>query len=408
MDEIKQMVPKRRFKEFQNAEAWQQREFKTVFTYLQNNSLSRAELSYEYGEVFNVHYGDILVEFGDCLNVKNDKLPLIKNHSITDKYKSSFLKNGDVIIADAAEDETVGKCCEIRGLDNELILSGLHTIPCRPAEEFAPGYLCYYMNSNAYHDQLLPLIQGTKVSSISKLSLRNTSIISPKDTKEQEKIGTFFQELDNLITLHQRKLEKLKSMKKAYLYEMFPAEGENSPKRRFKGFTEAWEQRKVEELCSISTGKSNTQDKIHEGKYEFYVRSPIVERSNRYLYDQEAVLTVGDGVGTGKVFHYVNGKYDLHQRVYRMYDFRRVLGKYFYHIFSLKFYERVMSMTAKTSVDSVRLEMIAKMDIQVPTIEEQYKITSFLDNIDNLINLHQQKLNKLNNLKKAYLNEMFV
>lgn len=74
-------------------------------------------------------------------------------------------------------------------------------------------------------------------------------------------------------------------------------------------------------MCSISTGKSNTQDKIDNGIYPFYVRSPIIERSNKYLYDEEAVLTVGDGVGTGKVFHYVNGKYDLHQRCYRMYDF---------------------------------------------------------------------------------------
>lgn len=97
-----------------------------------------------------------------------------------------------------------------------------------------------------------------------------------------------------------------------------------------------WEQRKVNEICSISTGESNTQDKIDDGKYPFYVRSPIIERSNRYLYDEEAVLTVGDGVGTGKVFHYVNGKYDLHQRVYSFLAFRKTLMQSFSIIGFLK------------------------------------------------------------------------
>lgn len=180
------------------------------------------------------------------------------------------------------------------------------------------------------------------------------------------------------------------------------------PTIRFKGFTEDWEQRKVNEICSISTGKSNTQDKIDDGKYPFYVRSPIIERSNRYLYDEEAVLTVGDGVGTGKVFHYVNGKYDIHQRVYRLFDFSDDIdAKFFYHWFSENFYNRVMYMTAKTSVDSVRLEMIADMEITAPSYDEQKKISSYLDNFDNLITLHQRKYDKLVNVKKSMLEKMF-
>ena len=180
------------------------------------------------------------------------------------------------------------------------------------------------------------------------------------------------------------------------------------PKIRFKGFTDAWEQRKVGDICSISTGKSNTQDKIDDGKYPFYVRSEIVEHSNRYLYDEEAVLTVGDGVGTGKVFHYVNGKYDLHQRVYRCYGFSEdISAKYFYYYFSKNFYDRVMQMTAKTSVDSVRYEMIADMDFIYPSLEEQIKIVSELTKIDNLITLHQSKYDKLVNVKKALLEKMF-
>ena len=157
----------------------------------------------------------------------------------------------------------------------------------------------------------------------------------------------------------------------------------------------SWEQRKAKDLCSISTGKSNTQDRVDDGIYPFYVRSPIVEHSNRYLFDEEAVLTVGDGVGTGKVFHYVNGKYDLHQRVYRMFDFsKEITAKYFYYYFSNHFYDRVMAMTAKTSVDSVRYEMIADMDIALPKVKEQMAISAYFEQLDNLITLHQRELYK--------------
>ena len=182
----------------------------------------------------------------------------------------------------------------------------------------------------------------------------------------------------------------------------------SKPKIRFKGFTEEWEQRKAKELCSISTGKSNTQDRVDDGKYPFYVRSPIVERSNRYLFDEEAVLTVGDGVGTGKVFHYVNGKYDLHQRVYRMFDFsEEISAKYFYYYFSNHFYDRVMAMTAKTSVDSVRYEMIAEMEISLPNKLEQKWISTYFEQIDHLITLHQRKYEETKKFKKYMLQKMF-
>ena len=225
---------------------------------------------------------------------------------------------------------------------------------------------------------------------------------------EQDKIAEYFRAFDHLITLHQRKCDDTKELKKYMLQKMFPKNGEKFPEIRFKGFTEAWEQRKVSELCSISTGKSNTQDKVEDGMYPFYVRSPIVERSTKYLYDEEAVITVGDGVGTGKVFHYVNGKYDLHQRCYRMYDFTNELNAhYFYHTFSKLFYKRVMAMTAKTSVDSVRLEMISDMKIPCPNIKEQEKIGAYFNNLDNLITLHQRKCDTLKELKKYMLQNMF-
>jgi len=217
--------------------------------------------------------------------------------------------------------------------------------------------------------------------------------ITMPSVEEQKQLSDYFRHLDHLITLHQRK--HLIFMHFELKMVALKTETKNA---------NTWEQRKAKELCSISTGKSNTQDKIEDGIYPFYVRSPIVERSNRYLFDEEAVLTVGDGVGTGKVFHYVNGKYDLHQRVYRMFDFSEdITAKYFYYYFSKHFYDRVMAMTAKTSVDSVRYEMIADMDIVFPEIEEQIVISDYFDNLDHLITLHQRKPFLIRNGGKRYV-----
>ena len=221
---------------------------------------------------------------------------------------------------------------------------------------------------------------------------------------EQKKIAEILATQDKAIELQGRKIEELKRFKKGCLEKMFPRKGQKVPEKRFPGFTDDWEQRKAKDLCSISTGKSNTQDRVDNGIYPFYVRSPIVEHSNRYLFDEEAVLTVGDGVGTGKVFHYVNGKYDLHQRVYRMFDFsEEITAKYFYYYFSNHFYDRVMTMTAKTSVDSVRYEMIADMDIALPKVKEQMAISAYFGRLDNLITLHQRKLEEMKKQKKALM-----
>lgn len=212
-------IPKIRFAGF--TDDWEQRKLGKIFVSMQNNTLSRADLSYDRGIAMNIHYGDILVKFGEVIDIKSERLPMILDETILDKYKSSALKNGDIIIADTAEDETVGKCTEIAGLSDEYVISGLHTIPYRPLQKFAFGYLGYYMNSTFYHNQLLPLMQGIKVTSISKVSLQNTVIIYPKSKVEQAAIGKYFYNLDNLITLHQRKCDELKKMKKFMLQNMF-------------------------------------------------------------------------------------------------------------------------------------------------------------------------------------------
>lgn len=242
---------------------WEKASFSRVFKFLKNNSLSRAELSDGNGNVKNIHYGDILIKFSECLYTdEGNNIPYIINDNIAYKLlKLSPLINGDIVFADAAEDNTVGKCIEIITHNNTDLVAGLHTIPCRPTIKFAEGYLGYYLNSTAYHNQLLQYIQGTKISSISKKSICQTIISYPSEIINQQKIASYFQSLDSLIQSTSKKLASLKQIKAASLQSMFPQEGETVPKVRFKGFEGEWKYEILGRISSISIGEFVIQTK---------------------------------------------------------------------------------------------------------------------------------------------------
>lgn len=168
-----------------------------------------------------------------------------------------------------------------------------------------------------------------------------------------------------------------------------------------------WDFVKVKEIASINTGNKDTKDAVENGQYDFYVRSPIVHKIDSFSYDGEAILTVGDGVGVGKVFHYVNGKFDFHQRVYKISDFKDYYGLLFYYYFQKNFLKEAQKYNAKTSVDSVRKSMIA--DMYVPKIEmsEQIKIGNFFSKLDRQIELEEEKLELLEQQKRGYMQKIF-
>ena len=213
---------------------WEQRKLGEVFIYLRNNTLSREELNDEDGFAQSIHYGDVLIKYGECLNVSKVLLPYVDNKNIVNKFKKFYIQNGDIIIADTAEDETVGKCIEISGLVDHNIISGLHTIPLRPVNKFAYGYLGFYLNSNSYHNQLKPLMQGIKVTSISKNLLKTTTLNYPSNIQEQKIIGRYFDALNHLITLHQ--LEPFQLIFKAIAYRIIDYAKSKPPRcRKYTG-----------------------------------------------------------------------------------------------------------------------------------------------------------------------------
>ena len=182
----------------------------------------------------------------------------------------------------------------------------------------------------------------------------------------------------------------------------------DKPVLRFSEFSDSWRNTLLEEVCKIKTGNKDTKDRKEDGKYPFFVRSNNVERINSYSYDGEAILTSGDGVGVGKNFHYMNGKFDYHQRVYALKDFKEdYSAKFIYQVFSQKFYRRVLSLSAKNSVDSVRMDFIAKMKIGIPSFQEQQKIAFFLSSVDKKTTLLQQKKTLLETYKKGVMQKIF-
>lgn len=182
----------------------------------------------------------------------------------------------------------------------------------------------------------------------------------------------------------------------------------SAPRLRFPGFVGAWRTRKIGDFADVKTGARDTQDRVDGGAYPFFVRSDTIERINSYSFDGEAILTSGDGVGVGKNVHYINGRFDYHQRVYAIRDFSKdVDGKFFFQFFRENFLPRVMRLSAKNSVDSVRMSMITDMHMATPTLPEQKKIAAFLGVVDARIAALRARVLGLQTYKRGLMQALF-
>ncbi|MCT4586428.1 MAG: restriction endonuclease subunit S [Carboxylicivirga sp.] len=412
-------IPKIRFNT--SMSNWQSRQFEKVFTDIPNNTLSRAELNYDTGIAKNLHYGDILIKFGELLDVRNNQLPYITDEELALKYKKAKLENGDIIIADAAEDESVGKCTEVLNLDSEIVIAGLHTIPVRPITSYAPKYLGYYMNSPAYHNQLLRLMQGTKVLSISKSAIRNTVVSSPIDNAEQSQIGSYFQNLDKLIALHQKKHDKLVILKKAMLEKMFPKNGTSVPEIRFKGFEGEWKENSLGKITDcFSGGTPSVGDSTFYGGKIPFIRSGEINSYSTELHITESGLNnssakmveKGDilyalyGATSGEVgISNINGA--INQAVLAIKPNDNFDNRFISYLLR-KQKKQIVSTYLQGGQGNLSGNIIKNLMILTPTYAEQKKIGKYFNKLDQSINLQQKQLEKLKTIKKACLAKMFV
>nr|WP_131270461.1 restriction endonuclease subunit S [Bifidobacterium longum] len=415
-------VPEIRFAGF--TDPWEQRKFGDCFEFLKSNTLSRAGLNGENGTARNVHYGDILIKFGDCLDGERSDLPFITDDTVLPKYAGSILREGDVIFADTAEDETAGKCVELRKLPKEPTISGLHTIPARPRFPFGTGYLGHYLNSDAYHRQLLPLMQGIKVISVSKAALQDTQVRFP-GLSEQSAIGAALNEIDSLITLHQRKYDKLVVFKKSMLEKMFPKDGESVPEIRFAGFTDPWEQRQLGELVTTTIGggtPSTSNPAYWDGEIPWIQSSNVLEDT---LFDvdipkaitqkgleesaaqivPENSIAVVTHVGVGKLI-YLPFQYSTSQDFISLCGLK---GDARYTCYALwKRLQEDLHIVQGSAIKGITKEDLLEKNLPMPSVEEQAQIGVLFSQLDNLITLHQRKLELLQNIKKSLLDKMFA
>ncbi|HIV54238.1 MAG TPA: restriction endonuclease subunit S [Candidatus Anaerobiospirillum stercoravium] len=202
--------------------AWKTLSFSKVFSRVTNNSLSWAKLIRESDSSThhpkNIHYGDIHTRFGEVLDLAKDQVPVIKDD--VDCSRLQPLQEGDVVFADAAEDDTVGKAIEVYNLGANVLYAGLHTIACRPKITFAPKYLGYYLNAASFHDQLRPYMQRTKVTSISKTNIALTYVSVPSP-QEQRKIADCLYAIDEVIAKAKAELELWRELKRGLLQQLF-------------------------------------------------------------------------------------------------------------------------------------------------------------------------------------------
>ena len=196
-------------------EKWKVEKFSEIFDFLSTNTLSRDNLFEGAGAIQNIHYGDILTKFDEVIDLDCVCLPSIKESAIPNNCAT--VKSGDIIIADTAEDLTAGKAVEVQNIGDRVIYSGLHTMLCRPKEQlFSDGWLGFYMNSEAYHKQLIPYIAGVKVMAISKSNIVKTYIAIPSKA-EQAAIVEILSTADHEIDLLQKSIEAEKQKKKALM-----------------------------------------------------------------------------------------------------------------------------------------------------------------------------------------------
>lgn len=414
MSHINKKVPKRRFEEFNNTDDWEQRklgEIANSFEY----GLNASSKTYD-GENKYIRITDI-DESSHVFNQDNLTSPDIS----LDNLNHYLLEEGDILLARTGA--STGKSYCYNKIDGKVFFAGF-LIRAKIKHEYNVSFIFQSTLTERYNNFIQVTSQRSGQPGINAQEYARFALYIPK-LKEQQKIGDFFKQLDNTITLHQRKLEKIKALKTAYLSEMFPAEGETEPKRRFAGFTDDWDQRKLGELAKIVRGASPRpiQDPkwfdnnsevgwlrisdvtAQDGRINYLEQriSEAGQGKTRVLKEPHLLLSIAATVGKPVINYVKTGVHD---------GFLIFLDIKFEQEFLFQWLEMFRTSWQKYgqpgSQINLNSELVRNQEISIPSMNEQIKISKLFQQLDNAITLHQRKLQKLQNIKKAYLNEMFI
>ncbi|MFZ4658261.1 MAG: restriction endonuclease subunit S [Caldilineaceae bacterium] len=361
--------------------------------------------------IFSVEYGS------SAKSNKKGNMPVLRMGNLQDgkidwndlvftddefEIKKYRLNPGDVLFNRTNTIELVGKTAIYQG-ERPAIFAGYLIRANVDRTLLDPVFLNYVLNaefSRKYSSKVLSVAVGQ--ANINGQKLKTYPIPLPPTLAEQQAIAEALSDVDGMISALDALIAKKRAIKQGAMQELLTGQ------RRLPGFAGEWETTTVEQIAEVTTGDKDTQNKVDDGMYPFFVRSQVVERINSFSFDGEAVLTAGDGVGVGKVFHYINGKFDFHQRVYRISNFRDYDGRFFFWYFSSYFFREATRYNAKNSVDSVRREMITGMRIPLPSLAEQTAIAQILADMDDAIAALVQKRAKTVALKQGMMQALLT
>lgn len=391
-------VPKLRFPGVTND--WKATLFSDIFDFLPNNTLSRVELS-NNGIIRNIHYGDVLIKFGNVLSIKSDDIPFIKNADTLNN--NLFLKNGDIVIADTAEDRSVGKVTEVCDIDTEKVVSGLHTIPCRTKKNFAPKFLGYYMNSPAYHNQLFPLMQGIKVLSISKSNIVDTIICYP-DILEQIKIANLLSLIDKKISVQCQIVKALKKYKRGFLQQIFNTNLKYCNSNKCK-------EKSIYDVFTITRGYVLPVSKISPVKTSEYCYPVYSSQTkddgllgyyNEYLFEN-AITWTTDGANAGYT-RFRKGKFYCTNVCGVLLNNNGFANEYVAE--KINFVSR--KYVSYVGNPKLMNNVMAEITIPFPDVETQKYYSEIIDKINIKLSISYNQCKMLELLKRYFLQQMFI
>ena len=398
-------APKLRFNGYTND--WERKKLGILITRVKSYPLSRSVEVKKETDVKYVHYGDIHTNIADEID-KNNNLPFI--NEIYKEYDE--LKLDDVIVADASEDyKGIADAAVIISNLPYTIIAGLHTIALRPMS-LIKGYFLYHIFKTENFKRFgYKIGTGLKVFGISYNNLAKYKVYYPREIEEQEKIIGILSNLTNSINLHERKCEELTLIKKALLQKLFPKKEEVRPEVRYKNFSDAWEQRKLGEVVNFldTLRKPLEGAKRVKGPYPYYGASGIVDYVDGYLFDEELILLSEDGANITErnypVCFLASGKYWVNNHAHVLKIKEDNDNNFICNSLERKDYTKYNTGMAMPKLNK---ETCKGIPIMCPNYDEQKKIGNYFRKFDTLIALHQRKLEKLKQLKKFLLQNMFI
>lgn len=404
MNKNKIRQPKIRFKEFsgENADSWEQRKLSEVAEF---NPKSELPEEFEYVDLESVVETEMIAHRTELKTAAPSRA-------------QRLAKTGDVFYQTVRPYQRNNYLFEMA--DNNYVFSTGYA-QMRPYID--SNYLMSFIQTDKFVKVVLDNCTGTSYPAINSNDLSNLEINIPKESIEQKKIGMYFKNLDSLITLHQRKLDGLKKLKKTMLSKMFPKHGQNIPELRFQGFTDSWEQRKFTDITFLS-GEKNKDNLPYESysvtnengfvpqneQFENGGTMATADKRMYYIVSKNSFAYNPARINVGSIGYYDGPENVIVSSLYEVFKTSEdVDDRYLWHWFKSNNFKKLIEQYQE---GGVRLyfyyDKLCMCSLPTPSIQEQIKIGRYFDNLDNLITLHQRKIDDYKKLKKTMLSKMFI